>query len=390
MLLASIFWWVRGGLTCLVLLSTSLIIYKYNDPILGLTNVPHIMDLFQGQWSLEREGTPYFTYNSNFKRPKYEYNSDEKFDDINSNIAITHYNLNLINNDPDSIKYSHKVLILTVMDKFNAEYWSNLQDLSYPRKNIELGIMVSRQGDYETTLKKLYDIISTIQKGEKEEKFKKITILLEETASSSNKPIDDKEPSSTDPNLNLEIHKRKSMALMKNELLFATLGPEVSWILWLDGRVTKTPTSLIQDLTNHGKPILTTNILRRKDTGNDKDQDDFFHPDTLNNWVNSQVSVNMVSDLSKNDILIEGVSIKDTDRPLMRQFYDINSSPLTEMELDSVGTSCTLIRSDIHRDGAMFPSFPFYNLIETEGFTKMAKRLGYQAYGLPNYVIYMN
>lgn len=348
------------------------------------------MDLFQGQWSLEREGTPYFTYNSNFKRPKYEYNSDEKFDDINSNIAITHYNLNLINNDPDSIKYSHKVLILTVMDKFNAEYWSNLQDLSYPRKNIELGIMVSRQGDYETTLKKLYDIISIIQKGEKEEKFKKITILLEETASSSNKPIDDKEPLSTDPNLNLEIHKRKSMALMKNELLFATLGPEVSWILWLDGRVTKTPTSLIQALTNHGKPILTTNILRRKDTGNDKDQDDFFHPDTLNNWVNSQVSVNMVSDLSKNDILIEGVSTKDTDRPLMRQFYDINSSPLTEMELDSVGTSCTLIRSDIHRDGAMFPSFPFYNLIETEGFTKMAKRLGYQAYGLPNYVIYMN
>lgn len=173
MLLASIFWWVRGGLTCLVLLSTSLIIYKYNDPILGLTNVPHIMDLFQGQWSLEREGTPYFTYNSNFKRPKYEYNSDEKFDDINSNIAITHYNLNLINNDPDSIKYSHKVLILTVMDKFNAEYWSNLQDLSYPRKNIELGIMVSRQGDYETTLKKLYDIISIIQKGERKRNLRK-------------------------------------------------------------------------------------------------------------------------------------------------------------------------------------------------------------------------
>lgn len=36
----------------------------------------------------------------------------------------------------------------------------------------------------------------------------------------------------------------------------------------------------------------------------------------------------------------------------------------------------------------MFPAFPFYHLIETEGFAKMTKRLGYQPMGLPNYKIY--
>jgi len=36
----------------------------------------------------------------------------------------------------------------------------------------------------------------------------------------------------------------------------------------------------------------------------------------------------------------------------------------------------------------MFPPFPFYNLIETEGFAKMAKRLGWGSTGLPNYKVF--
>jgi hypothetical protein len=35
----------------------------------------------------------------------------------------------------------------------------------------------------------------------------------------------------------------------------------------------------------------------------------------------------------------------------------------------------------------MFPAFPFYHLVETEGFAKMAKRLGYSVYGLPDYFV---
>ena len=35
----------------------------------------------------------------------------------------------------------------------------------------------------------------------------------------------------------------------------------------------------------------------------------------------------------------------------------------------------------------MFPPFSFYHLIETEGFAKMAARLNWESYGLPNYLV---
>jgi mannan polymerase complexes MNN9 subunit len=35
----------------------------------------------------------------------------------------------------------------------------------------------------------------------------------------------------------------------------------------------------------------------------------------------------------------------------------------------------------------MFPPFAFYHLIETEGFAKMARRLNWDSYGLPNYLV---
>lgn len=385
MLLTNIFQFIKGSLACLALISTSLMILKYNGPILKANNVPYLTDLLEGKWSLQREGTYYFTCNSNYKLPEYVYNQNENFDDIRNNVATSHHNLNLITNEPDSIKHNHKILILTVVIEFNQEYWNNLLQLNYPRQNIELGLMVSRQGNYESTLHKLYDIISTIQNSETKQKFKKITILLEDTISTKNQNIpENTESLSKDQNLDLEIQKRIYMASMKNELLFSTLSPDASWILWLDNRVTKTPISLIQDLTIHRQSILTTNILR-----SGKARDNIFHPETSNSWAKSEVSMNLLKDLPPNDIVIEGVSSMDTHRHLMTHYSDPNSSPLTEMGLDSVSTACTLVKSEVHRDGAMFPTFPFYNLIETEGFSKMAKRLGYQAVGLPNYIIYM-
>lgn len=41
-----------------------------------------------------------------------------------------------------------------------------------------------------------------------------------------------------------------------------------------------------------------------------------------------------------------------------------------------------------HFTGINFPAYAFENQAETEGFAKMAKRAGYQVYGLPNYVVW--
>ena len=96
----------------------------------------------------------------------------------------------------------------------------------------------------------------------------------------------------------------------------------------------------------------------------------------------------MAAGLKDDEIVVEGYAEMGTYRPLMAHFHDVNGKATEEMELDGVGGGALLVKADVHRDGAMFPLFPFYHLIETEGFAKMAKRLGYQVYGLPNYLVY--
>lgn len=66
---------------------------------------------------------------------------------------------------------------------------------------------------------------------------------------------------------------------------------------------------------------------------------------------------------------------------------DVNGNQRHVIDLDGVGGTALLVKADVHRDGAMFPPFPFYHLIETEGFAKMARRLGWKSYGLPNYYV---
>lgn len=44
--------------------------------------------------------------------------------------------------------------------------------------------------------------------------------------------------------------------------------------------------------------------------------------------------------------------------------------------------------TDSVTSGINFPAYAFENQAETEGFAKMAKRAGYEVYGLPNYVVW--
>lgn len=47
-----------------------------------------------------------------------------------------------------------------------------------------------------------------------------------------------------------------------------------------------------------------------------------------------------------------------------------------------------LLETDSVATGINFPAYAFENQAETEGFAKMAKRAGYEVYGLPNYVVW--
>jgi hypothetical protein len=59
-----------------------------------------------------------------------------------------------------------------------------------------------------------------------------------------------------------------------------------------------------------------------------------------------------------------------------------HNPPLTKVPLDGVGATFTLVKAQVHREGANFPSYPFQHQVETEGFAKMAKAMGFSVYGL--------
>jgi mannan polymerase complexes MNN9 subunit len=81
-------------------------------------------------------------------------------------------------------------------------------------------------------------------------------------------------------------------------------------------------------------------------------------------------------------VVFEGYQIYPTQRK--------NLNYITEgeiIELDGVGGTVLLIRADLHREGVIFPPFAYQHTLETEGLAKVAKAMGYQAWGLVKYEI---
>ncbi len=90
----------------------------------------------------------------------------------------------------------------------------------------------------------------------------------------------------------------------------------------------------------------------------------------------------------------------------MARMGDWRNDKDEEIALDGIGGVNILVKADVHRSGMEtlsrscwdmhayrslginFPCYAFENQAETEGFAKMAKRAGYEVYGLPNYVVW--
>ncbi len=162
-------------------------------------------------------------------------------------------------------------------------------------------------------------------------------------------------------------------------------------MLWLDADIIETPPSLIQDLASHDKPIIVPNCFQRY--VDEKTGKPARRPYDFNSWRDSGAAQQLAAKMSKDEILLEGYADMPTYRTLMGHSATLEEIGLGKgderqlMELDGVGGTALLVKAEVHRDGAMFPPFAFYHLIETEGFAKMAKRLGWASWGLPNYLV---
>lgn len=151
----------------------------------------------------------------------------------------------------------------------------------------------------------------------------------------------------------------------------------------------------------------------------------------MNNWAETPESLKLKADMKPDHLLIEGniwqhmhrvhladeyvpytvaetstTSTSDEEivkHPNQPEIFSsdpryINSLPETDQRLnvsspayigrlqplDGIGGVAALVRAEVHRMGAIFPSWIFENQLETEAFGVLAKRLGARVVGLPN------
>jgi mannan polymerase complexes MNN9 subunit len=294
---------------------------------------------------------------------------------------VVHYYLNNVKTSADPLANRETILILTPLARFYQEYWDNLLKLTYPHELITLAFIIpkTREGNAATTALQ-EQITKTQTSGPEEKRFASIIIERQDF----DPPLISQDESERHKMEN-QKPRRAAMSRARNSLLFTTLGPSTSWVLWLDADIIETPPTLIQDLASHDKPIIVPNCFQRYMNPETKKIDE--RPYDYNSWQDTETAQKLGETLGPDEILLEGYAEMATYRVLMAYMGDPNGDPNAEVALDGVGGTALLVKAEVHRDGAMFPPFPFYHLIETEGFAKMAKRLGWNSTGLPNYKV---
>ncbi|KAI9256268.1 Anp1-domain-containing protein [Sporodiniella umbellata] len=265
-----------------------------------------------------------------------------------------------------------RVLILTPFKQsahLIDKYFENLEKLTYPHHLISIGALVSDSTD--DTLGKIRS--RAFQQTQSWQRFNEVTIV--------EKDFKYQLPNTEERHkFEAQIERRSIMAKSRNTLLSIALKETHDWVLWLDGDVVEYPDTLLEDLMALDKDVIAPNCWwhsYNEEGGYDK-----------NNWQETKESLEFKKSLKPEDVLVEGYEqVLLTHRKLMidmRNKGDVNEL----IPLDAVGGTCTFVKAHVHREGAIFPPFPYHNQVETEGFAQMAKSLGYKIWGLPNYLVF--
>lgn len=225
-------------------------------------------------------------------------------------------------------------------------YFDNLASLDIDPGQLSLGFLVSDSDDGTYSL--LYK-----RRPELERTYRRVTIVERDFGLHLPEGTPRWSPA-------YQIPRRSVLARSRNHLLFAALNDE-DWVLWMDVDLASYPSDILSTLLATGKSIV--------------------HPHCV-------VSPGGRS-FDGNSWLAGGA----------KTMQEVRGQGL--VRLDGVGGTMLLVRADIHRDGLVFPTFPYgtespfirrHNPmigqrggeIETEGLAVMAKDMGHEVWGLPD------
>jgi len=237
----------------------------------------------------------------------------------------------------------NKILILTPLKDAKdllERYCEGIRSLEHPHNLISIGFLESDSSD--GTYDKLLSFLPRLRRDfrhvvvEKRDYDFKIPIGVHRAAGQ------------------IQNARRTVLAKSRNYLLSRALDDE-DWVLWLDVDVIEYPANIVARLLETGKDIVQPHCVLDYGGGTYD----------LNAWRDH-------GRLHLQDLRGEGDLV----------------------ELDTVGGTMLLVRADVHREGLIFPPFPYGREnprirpsgeeLETEGLGIMANDMGYQCWGMPN------
>lgn len=244
---------------------------------------------------------------------------------------VVHYHMNNVTTTGDPVGKRESILILTPLARFYDEYWDNLCKLSYPHELISLGFIIPKGKEGNAATVALQERIQKTQAPTNKNRFASITILRQDSEPPA--LLEEKERHA----LTAQKERRAAMSRARNSLLFTTLGPTTSWVLWLDSDIVETPPSLIQDLASHDKAIIVPNCFQRY-YNKDKEAMD-VRPYDFNSWQDSPTAKGLAEKMGPEEILLEGYAEMATYRTLMAYIAGAYCLVGREARLRNGGTS---------------------------------------------------
>jgi len=169
-----------------------------------------------------------------------------------------------------------------------------------------------------------------------------------------------------------QFKRRSAIARARNALIRDGLTTEDEWVLWIDVDVCAFEPNILKTLLVDGAKIVTPNCVIRAG-GPSYDLNAFY--EVGKPW-NAHYYKHMIRGL-----------FHPPDTYWHRRFlHDMRF--LDRAPLMSVGGTMLLVHGSVHRSGLNFPESPYRDLVETEGFGRLAYDAGVKPVGLPNVEIF--
>ncbi|KAL2050820.1 hypothetical protein ABVK25_008881 [Lepraria finkii] len=288
------------------------------------------------------------------------------------------YNVNL--NTAAAADDRPRVLVLTPLRdaaSHLATHFELLSRLTYPHHSIDLAFLIGDSTD--DTLDVLRREVIKLQEKTNPAKFRTAKIVQKDFGANFDQSVDDRH------SFHAQGTRRRGIGRARNYLLYAALKPEHSWVYWRDVDIVENPEDIIEEFMAHDKDVLVPNIWFHRYDEKGKDIEGRYD---YNSWQESWRGRRLAARLDKDTILAEGYKEYRTHRKYLAWMTSWRSDPKREVTLDGIGGVNILVKADLHRSGINFPCYAFENQADTEGFAAMAKRAGYQVYGLPHYIVW--